>query len=320
MARVFIDGFESGSLDLWDYQAASIQTVASNGGDGVYMCYLGIYSSIYKNLPEANEYYVGYKWYTQTMVNGLSFRSATNATLIRIACDGPGNTIQVYRGSAAIAHGTQTVSGYMWHHLQVRVKISDTAGVVQVRINDNIDVDFSGNTQDGSETNIARVYWSGGGLASVDMLDSVVIDNSEWPGVTVIQALRPSGAGATTQWTPSTGSNYDCVDELPYTDTDYVTVNSNDQIDTYALANLTGFVGTVKCVQVQARAVREGAATPQNLAFVVRTSSTNYASADKVLDTAINSRYAIWTENPNISGAWTESTVNGLEIGIKSRA
>jgi hypothetical protein len=110
------------------------------------------------------------------------------------------------------------------------------------------------------------------------------------------------------------------VEEIPASDSDNVTVNSNDQVDTYAAGNLTGSIGSVVCVQVQARAVKEGASTPQNLALVVRTGGTDYPSADKAVPTVAKSLCNLWETNPNTAVAWTESDVNGAEIGIRSRA
>jgi len=52
-------------------------------------------------------------------------------------------------------------------------------------------------------------------------IDNLIVDNAGWIGQTRIQGLAVSGAGTTTQFDPSTGSNYECVNEVPYSDTDY---------------------------------------------------------------------------------------------------
>jgi len=150
--------------------------------------------------------------------------------------------------------------------------------------------------------------------------DNVVIDNTSWPGKTNIQAIRPTGAGNSTQWTPSAGNNWDCVDEVPASDADNVVTNANDQVDFYAAGNLVGAIDSVVCVQVQARAVKEGAPTPQNLALGVRTGGADYFSSDKAVPTAAKSLFNLWAQNPNTAALWTKTDVDGAEIGIKSRA
>jgi hypothetical protein len=94
----------------------------------------------------------------------------------------------------------------------------------------------------------------------------------------------------------------------------------NDNLDVYAMANLTGNVAEVKCLQVQARSKKEGSATPQNLKLAVRTASTDYLSANNALQTSYAELRNIWQLNPNTSAAWEVSDVNGLEAGIKSAA
>jgi hypothetical protein len=88
-------------------------------------------------------------------------------------------------------------------------------------------------------------------------IDDVIFDDSTWVGPSSIQGLVPTGAGATTQFDPSTGSNYACVDEVPASDTDYIYTNTANDVDTYACGNLTGTINSVKAVQVQARCMQE---------------------------------------------------------------
>ena len=132
--------------------------------------------------------------------------------------------------------------------------------------------------------------------------DNVVIDDAAWPGKTNIQAIRPDRSrGNSTQWTPSAGANWDCVDEVPASDADNVVTNANDQVDLYAAGNLVGTIDSVVCVQVQARAVKEGVATPQNLALGVRTGATDYFSSDKIIPTAAKSRLQLVDAEPEHS-------------------
>lgn len=150
--------------------------------------------------------------------------------------------------------------------------------------------------------------------------DNIILDDANWIGDTKIQAIHPTGAGTTTQWTPSAGANYTCVDEIPAVDTDWVETNTINLTDTYASSNLTGVIDNIKCVQVQARSMKEGAPTPLNIDLVVNSAGTDYLSTDKAVQSVTYKPiYFIWETDPATATPWLEATVNAAEIGIKSK-
>ncbi len=68
-------------------------------------------------------------------------------------------------------------------------------------------------------------------------------DNSMPNPLSKFQLLKPNGAGDNSQWTPSVGSNWQCVDEIPYDDPaggDYVSTNTAGNIDDYNLEPFSG--------------------------------------------------------------------------------
>ncbi len=326
MARIFIDGFESGGLDIWDSIGSGASAISAPVGmEGSYAGQVSSTNAfLEKTISTAAEYYSAFLFkITFTLGGNYSIcQLKSGATiLIDIKRNYSSGKIEAYRGSTLIATGTAVINLNQVYHLQVRANIHDTTGIVQVKVDGVLDLDFSGDTKPGTETTINAFQI---GQTAVNPMtiqfDNVVIDGAAWPGKTNIQAIRPSGAGNSTQWTPSVGANWECVDEVPASDADNVVTNANDQVDFYAAGNLVGTVDSVVCVQVQARAVKEGVATPQNLALGVRTGATDYYSSDKIIPTAAKSLFNLWTQNPNTSAAWTKTEVDGVEIGIKSRA
>jgi len=325
MARIFIDGFESGGLDLWDTVGGNASVIAAPAGmTGSYaLKMLNAGTALIKNVSAGDEFYISFLFKpTNTGAFSLvQFRFGANV-LIDIKRNAS-FFLEVYRSTTLIATGTAVLATGTVHHVQIHAKIADAGGIVQIKLADALplDVDFTGDTKPGTDTQINAVYLGVSPSGATEgNWDNVVIDNAAWPGSTLIQAIKPTGAGATTQWTPSAGANWDCVDEVPASDVDNVVVNANDQVDTYSTGNLTGSIGSVVCVQVQARSVKEGAATPQNLALVVRPVATDRPSADLAVPSTARSLYNLWMTNPDTAVAWTESGVNGMEIGIKSRA
>jgi len=61
----------------------------------------------------------------------------------------------------------------------------------------------------------------------------------------------------------SAGANWDCVEEIPYSDADYVSTNVTGKTDLYEVTDLVGSIHSVKCVQVAARSIKEGSPTPR---------------------------------------------------------
>jgi len=326
MARIFIEGFESGGLDLWDNIGSGASLISAPAGmDGSYAGQVATSNAfLEKTLSAAAEYYAAFLSKITFSVAGSSsicqFKSASTI-LVDMKRNNTSGKIEAYRGSTLIATGTAVINLNQVYHLQVRANIHDTTGIVQVKVDGVLDLDFSGDTKPGTETTI-NAFQIGQTTPNpmTIQFDNVVLDGAAWPGKTNIQAIRPTGAGNSTQWTPSAGSNWDCVDEVPASDADNVVTNANDQADLYAAGNLVGTIDSVVCVQVQARAVKEGVATPQNLALGVRTGATDYFSSDKIIPTAAKSLFNLWVQNPNTSAAWTKTEVDGVEIGIKSRA
>jgi len=228
---------------------------------------------------------------------------------------------KVYSSSTLLATAATPLVTNTTYLIEIYYTIADSGGKFSVKINGISAIDFTGDTKPGTDTTFDNVYFgSQGSNYGYAYYDNIILDSANWIGKTYIQGLAPTGAGTTTQLTPSAGSNYACVDEIPASDTDYVYSNTVDQLDTYAAGNLTGTIGTIKAVQVQSRVVKEGTATPQNVKLAVRSGATDYVSADKVVPTTAATVASIWETDPATSAAWSEANVNAVEIGVKTAA
>lgn len=320
MARVFIDGFETGDTALWDYKSANVTVVAAAGygmssakcvkldGGGNYLGY---------TLPAADSYYFAGKIRMDTTAGNRVLTFKNGSTILgRLAVSA--GKISFYRGdySANMATGTATLNGGTPAHLQIYyLPKTDGTGRCVVKLNGVTDIDFTGQTANNALQltmfqleGDAATYW-----------DDIVIDSADWPGLTHVQAIFPTGAGSSAAWTPSTGSNWDCVNEVPGSDSDYVATNTANAVDSYAMGDLTGSIGSIKTVQVVARALYAGAPTPTGIKGVVRSGGTDYPStATATPGTAVKTFGFLWETDPNTSAAWTESGVNAIEAGVKA--
>ena len=325
MARIFIDGFESGGYEAWDaFSGVSISS--STKFTGAYaLNVVGGGSSITKFVSSQNAYYIAFKHFNNTADSRAVVNFLEGATVhidVERYINGSGTTIVVKRGGTTLAQGSIIKANQTWYLLEVYCLIDDSAGRVIVKVDGIVDIDYTGDTRNGGTSGVIdRINWGyrNGGPQTSCYIDDVVIDDANWIGNSGIAGLSPNGAGNSTQWDPSTGANYACVDEVPPSDTDYVSTNVVDEVDTYALSNLPSEAAVVKCVQVMARARKEGASTPQNLNLAVRTTGGDAYSGDKALTTSFAGHSNLWETNPGTALAWTVAEVNAMEAGIKAK-
>jgi len=320
MARVFIDGFESGETNLWDADSGcSITTPVKTGMSGTYCLYC-VSDYVEKDISSASSYYLALKSCHMNASQGrcLEFRLDGNIQ-VKLARDSSSECYNLYQGSSSLlATGNIKIQIGTTYLVEIYILVANTGGRCIVKINGVTDIDFTGDTQALSSDQMNRLRLGSDQYTSF-YADDIVIDDSDWIGETKIEALIPTGAGTTTQWSPSVGANWETVDETPASDADYNFVNAVDQIDTFATKDMTGDVGNVKCVQAQARALKKGSTTPQNFALAIRSGGTNYFSADHEVPTVSDDFIKLWEKNPNGTVAWTKTSVNAMEIGYKSK-
>ena len=327
MARVFIDGFEAGDLKLWDLVVGAWIVSGIAGMDGTYCLSCDAFGSYYahKYLPAAPEYYLAFRYRGSSAQYASSMCYFFNGTtqLARLRRNPTSGFLEIRRGTGSgtlLATGAIAVNVGTPVLIEVHYKPHNTEGVFQVKVGGILDIDFTGDTTDGA-TAIDGIRVGGDGTYySSCWFDNVVIDNAAWPGNTKIQAIKPAGAGNSTQWTPSAGDNYACVDEVPPSESDFIVTNTLDHLDLYAAGDLAGTIGSVKCVQLQALAKAEGSPTPHNLQLAVRTNGADYFSGDKAVPSSSTPLSNLWEANPATAAPWQEAEVNAMEIGVKAVA
>ena len=139
--------------------------------------------------------------------------------------------------------------------------------------------------------------------------------NNSWVGQGGIRPLLVNADGDHTGLTPSTGSdNYALVDEVPASDTDYVSGSTKDVYDLYTV-DTSGMPAsyTVSAVKWIARArVTEDAA---NITPVIRSESTTEQQSDIALSTSFTVKELIMETDPIDDAAWTKTKIDALEIG-----
>lgn len=133
----------------------------------------------------------------------------------------------------------------------------------------------------------------------------------------------PNAEGHELDWTPKGGGDhYVEVDDTPGSpddDTTYISVSSGNQEDYWQLTDHTTESGTISNVRLYLRLKHDTGG--EEFAFAIADSiNTEWVSADVTDSTSWTTYYYDHATNPITSLDWTWTDIDGLQLGIKSRA
>lgn len=320
MALVFIDGFNSGGTSLWDYVSPSGVTVAQSilNMQATYSLYIASTGTVYKTLTAADEYTIGFYYKIATSSAASIVRFLNGGTLLgELRRNTSSQYLEAYRGTTKISTGITPISSGAYH-IQVRYVPHTSSGYFQVKLNNVVEINFSGATVD-SGAQINRIAIGSESITTAAYFSNVVIDDSAFPGMLLVGIFSLTGNGYLNEWTASAGQNYQCVDEVPASDTDYVSTTATSKSDFYAgsMPNINN-VSAVRAVQVQARCRLMGEPDANQIKLGVRTDSTDYFSDAQNVGVSFNDYFNIWLVNPKTSSAWSKADLESLQIAIQS--
>lgn len=222
--------------------------------------------------------------------------------------------------------GTHILSANTWYYIEWKFTIGSTINVCSttVKLAATTECSFSatsaGNAIAATTADGIKIQGPATGNYYFDDLyinDSSGANNTGFLGDIRIEAIRPSGAGYQTDWTPSSGTNFSRVNETTEDgDTTYVSSSTANQIDSYAMGDLLTTPSAIYAVQATVVARKTDAGT-KVFDILTRISSTNYLSSDMSVQDSYNFFTQIQELSPASGIAWTAAEVNGMEMGIK---
>lgn len=242
--------------------------------------------------------------------------------------------LEVYRGTTyagtliATSSGHPPISG--WNYYEFKVLLHTSTGSCQVQLNGVQVVNFSGQTAATSGavhsigfssplTDNTCSYDDFYVCDAVDATGSQGRANNTFLGDVRVASLLPTSAGDTTGWTPSTGTNFGAVDEVPPNTTDYVAAvaTSTGTRDLYNVTDLTGTITTVYGVQVSLYAIKTDAGAAL-IKPVVKENSTVTSQTSQAIGTTYAPLHgALLAVRPSDSAVWTATDVNNLQAGVE---
>ncbi len=326
MARVFQSGAElgAGSLGLISH-ATGASVVTSPVRNGNYAFMVQTPGPVIQFSSVTEIYLRCGVWNSSTSSYPKIYFREGMTEHISVHLD-PNMPFTVKRGSTTIA--TARIVPYSrWFLLEVRVLVHDTSGVVQVRVDGEQIIDFSGDTREGATGIVDNIAFGTSTISATTFFDDIAINdtsgtvNNSWCGNGYEKAIKVNGAGDVTQLTPSAGSNYECVDDLPHdSDTTYVESDTVDQYDLYNLeASGLGSNEVVNAITAVAIAKLADVGSG-NLAVGIKSGTTTDWGDDTVLSSDYYKAVSkIYETNPDDGGAWEAADLDALQVGVKVR-
>lgn len=329
MANLFHDGAELQDTLFWDvvYDVVTIDTVVFRSGLASYSISESV-PTVSKTFPAKTEAYFQFAFYFGGLVpnpgNFLDFKSDTTVQLgVRV------NTglLRAYVGTTQVGVGTHSILANTWYCIEVHIKIADVGGIFQVKVDGNMDIDFSGDTKSAAIVDMNNIFIKSftGCVLRIDDISandiSGGVDNS-WIGDEHYEKIYPIGNGAHNNWHGSDGddlNNWNLVDEFPNDgDTTYVYragADSGNQ-DQYDMS--MGYDGTNKVIArvwSECRARKTSATGHQLKVGLLPSGGVDQLSPAR--DLYVNNYRAVvgsdYLVNPVDGLVWEEADIDALE-------
>ena len=266
----------------------------------------------------------------------LQLRDAANAAQLSFYIQTTG-AIAVRTGGSTgtlLATSTALLTAAAYNHIEIKSTINNSAGAVEVRLNNVTIIDISGvDTQATANAEASQVIWAkqkGGtgepGVTNVDLDDLFAWDtagsyNNDFIGDHQVLTLWPDGDTARTDWTRNTGAtDFEAIDEAdPDDDTTYVEATAAAEISEYALDDLPSTVSAIAAVQLTGRMKKTDAGGAK-----VQQSLVSGASEFNGADRDITTEYTYWPDiseqDPATGAPWTRTALDAALYKIERTA
>lgn len=325
MTRLFTDGGETGDLSFWSTPGAGYVSVANKRSGNYGYGIAGTDVGQSKTFTGITELYLRCAVRLNNVAGGIFnilFRnSTTTVQTLSIAASTSLITL------AGVSSAPFTVTLGQWYLIEVYLKIADAGGRADVLVDGVLRNTFTGDTKPGAATTIDNIVFTKGGADPFFFDDVAVndtngaVDNS-WCGDGRIIALVPNAVGSSSQWLNSSGSstnNYQYVDEVPPSDTDYVRATGSGYVDDYNLSTFDFAGQSIARIWL----VDRGKSDTSGDYFMhgIQVSGTNYLVTGSLATSFSRidiSASGTWPLNPFTSNVWSQAEIDALKVVIQS--
>lgn len=333
MARILASGAEEGDL-LWFEIVGATYIDSSNKYTGSYSYGVRQYGGFpRKYLPEPlDEFYI--KFVTKSNKNPWDHYEPDiinwhdgGQTVGSLYYNGSTRLLQAKVGGTVVATGTTTFLTGQWNVLEIYLKIA-TSGSFRVKLNGTMEIEWGGDTTaSGTYSEVEWLQWCVDysiGYNPTQWIDDIALNdtsgpvNNSWVGPVRMVLLKPNSEGDVLEWTPSSGSHFQCVDEIPPNSADYVWTKEYPKQDMF---NVQNFDGTNKAINnVWATARMEDASDGSSEAKIgINSSGSIPLSESYILQPYYRAYWGLFhAVDPATGEAWDAESVNGLQLVVES--
>ncbi len=219
-------------------------------------------------------------------------------------------------------------------YVEAKVKVSDTVGTVEVRLNGSPTAEFALTSQD-TCTGITPLitHFSLGhytptladAISSIYssyhqdfyLCDTTGAAQNDFLGEIRGDIMAVDGPGANQDFTPSTGTDHEAlIDEVPPSATDYLESSVTGDVDTHTVTALTG-IDNIIALQINNWMFKSDAGYAAGRSVLISGATT--ANGD-TLAAPLDPIYQLdaWTQDPNTAAAWTLANINAIEVGTEN--
>lgn len=261
------------------------------------------------------------------------FRDVANAKQLRINL-GTEGSVHAVRGATSLGRSDPCIAAGGYHHYEAKVKIANSGGYVEVRVNEVTVLNLTGidtQTTANAETSQFVIGEYGDaldpGLGSLDTfdLDDVFawdddasdLENTvvDWVGDKGVYYLPVNADTAEADWTLSSGATgYSLLDELDPNDTDYIGDSTGAARSIFGVAALPGNVAEVIAMQPVGRFRKEESGSVTIRMGVVVNASESYTADFSPSTTFAYGTPTPKTIDPDTGVAWANTADPDLLI------
>ncbi len=247
-------------------------------------------------------------------------------------------SLSLYRGTSSgtllETSAASVIADATWAYLELHAIIDNSTGEYEVRVDGadvasatGVDTRNGGTSPDVTVVGVTWIYKTDITVTTTVYVDDVYVVTGDGSGASgfqseiSIEGIVPNGAGNHTQLTPvGSATNWQNVDEVPFSSTDYNESPTAGQKDTYTVGNLTATTGSIIGSVIHFAAMKNLAGYIKGRR-VIRISSTDYNGADTPSLSATMRYFSeVLPVSVATASAWTISEVNGLEAGFEVRS
>lgn len=309
--------------DVFTSLTGSISRSTTTARTGVYSFGLAGNRALNMAVSSSDTKYAGFGFYAtsnSTTMSFMRFREGTT-THVTIVANTVTGTIDAKRGeqTGTLLGSGGSISANKWYYVGVKVVVDDSVGIVTVNLNGvEVIALTSQDTQNGGTGVIDNLsLWSG---TEYTYFDDIKVRTDSIPGVAGLFVKVPTANGTDTGWTPSAGSAYECVDEVPATNADniYTDVSTTGTKSTFIHGGLTATAyGSIDCVCVAAKAQLDDTGSG-NIRTIIESNGSYGSGSSVALSVSPLYVHLFQETDPDTSAAWTKTGVNAAEPGVET--